>query len=408
MERQVVDPHYAVVVVGAGPAGATAANVLCLGGVRAVALIDRARFPRDKACGDGITGVAVDVMRELALDHLLAPHPLVRKVQITAPSGNQALLEPTDGERPLPRAYVIPRKIFDNYLTSAALDRGAADLTGHKLDRAERVDGRWLLELAGEAPARERRRITADFMIGADGALSRVRRVLGIALNTEKNTGIAIRAYGTLAASQTTQLRLDNIDGMIRPGYAWLFSIGPHHVNVGFGTQLDVYKAQSQHLRDVLKFYASYLGNGLHLDEESAQSAPLPHASQLPRLALPEQRAALIGDAASMINSLTGEGISYGMVAGLLLGRELADAIARGGDLGAAAVRYEHAFRKRFAAHFRGNLILRWIARPRPIAERMVAGYQRNTDCYRDAIDFMLSGTPTISLPRLLWRGLTS
>jgi flavin-dependent dehydrogenase len=373
-----------------------------------VALIDRARFPRDKACGDAITGVAVDVMRELALDHLLAQHPLVRKIQITSPSGNQAVLESTEGQRLVPRAYVIPRKVFDNYLTSAALDSGAADLTGHKLDRAERVAGRWLLELVGEAPARERRRITADFLIGADGAMSRVRRALGIALNTEKNTGIAIRAYGRLAAPQTTQLRLDNIDGMIRPGYAWLFSIGPHEVNVGFGTQLDVYKSQSRHLRDVLKFYASYLGNDFHLDEASAQTAPLPHASQLPRLALPEQRAALIGDAASMINSLTGEGISYGMVAGLLLGRELADAIARGGDLGAAAVRYERAFRNRFAAHFRGNLILSRIARPRPIGERMVASYRRNSECYRDAIDFMLSGTPTISLPRLLWRALRS
>jgi 2-polyprenyl-6-methoxyphenol hydroxylase-like FAD-dependent oxidoreductase len=103
-------------------------------GVRDIALIDRARFPRDKACGDAITGGAVDVMREIGLDHLLASHPPINKIVMSAPSGAQAIVEPIDTQRPLPPAHVIPRKVFDAYLATAALERGAVDLTGHQLE----------------------------------------------------------------------------------------------------------------------------------------------------------------------------------------------------------------------------------------------------------------------------------
>ncbi len=311
-------------MVAAGPAGASAANALCLGGVRDVALIDRARFPRDKVCGDGITEGAVDVLKEFDLGHLLAPHALISRVVVTAPSGAEAAMEPVVGEPPLRIAYVIPRKVFDAALVSAALLRGAADFTGFKLEKADRCDGRWSLELSGEPPGRPRRRITADFLIGADGGTSRVRRALGLALNSDAHTSIAIRAYARVTAPRKPLMQIDMINGIIWPGYAWIFDSGSQVVNVGLGTELVAYKAQKRRLPEVLASYLSQLGGDFDLYQASVHSAPLPRASRLPRLALPAQSAALIGDAASMINPLTGEGISYGMVAGLLLGRELA------------------------------------------------------------------------------------
>jgi flavin-dependent dehydrogenase len=201
-------------------------------------------------------------------------------------------------------------------------------------------------------------------------------------------------------------MQIDMIDGIIWPGYAWLFDSGSQIVNVGLGTELVAYKAQPRHLREALTSYLSQLGGGFDLDQASMQSAPLPLASKLPRLAHPAQSAALIGDAASMINPLTGEGISYGMVAGLLLGRELADAVRRGQDLGPAALRYENDFRARFSAHFRNNVALRGILRFRPLAERMVGSYRRDATYYRDALEFMLGFGNTVSAPRLFWRGL--
>ncbi len=253
---------------------------------------------------------------------------------------------------------------------------------------------------------RRRRRITADFLIGADGATSRVRRSLGLALNADKHTSIGIRAYAATTADHKPAIQLDMIDGIVRPGFAWQFFIDPRAVNVGIGIPLPSYKAQPQHLHDLLAFYRAHLGEGFIVDGATVQSAPLPLASQLPRLALPEQGAALLGDAASMINPLTGEGISYGMVAGLLLGRMLADAVNRGHPLGAAAIRYEQEFKARFGAHFRDNRLMTRVMRHRRLLERGIGSYRRDAALHRNALDFALGGERRISLARLLWRGL--
>jgi len=112
------EAHFTTAVVGARPAGASAANALCLGGVRDVALIDRARFPRDKVCGDGITEGAVDVLKEFDLGHLLAPHALISRVVVTAPSSAQAAMEQVAGERPLRLPMSSPAK-YSMRLSSA-------------------------------------------------------------------------------------------------------------------------------------------------------------------------------------------------------------------------------------------------------------------------------------------------
>ena len=338
--------------------------------------------------------------------------PFARAARLDQPRGRHSALWRTGcngarrGEPPLRIAYVIPRKVFDAALVSAALLRGAADFTGFKLEKADRCDGRWSLELSGEPPGRPRRRITADFLIGADGGTSRVRRALGLALNSDAHTSIAIRAYARVTAPRKPLMQIDMINGIIWPGYAWIFDSGSQVVNVGLGTELVAYKAQKPRLPEVLASYLSQLGGDFDLYQASVHSAPLPRASRLPRLALPAQSAALIGDAASMINPLTGEGISYGMVAGLLLGRELAEAVRQGQDLVPAALRYEKDFRARFSAHFRNNVALRGILRFRPLAERMVGSYRRDAAYYRDALEFMLGCGNTISAPRLFWRGL--
>ena len=144
--------------------------------------------------------------------------------------------------------------------------------------------------------------------------VSRVRRALGLALNSDAHTSIAIRAYARAAAPRKPLMQIDMIDGIIWPGYAWIFDSGSQIVNVGLGTELLAYKAQKRRLPEVLASYLSLLGEDFVFDQASVHSAPLPLASKLPPLAHPAQSAALIGNAASMINPLTGEGISYGML----------------------------------------------------------------------------------------------
>jgi len=395
-------------VIGGGPAGASAANAMCLRDVRDVALIDRAHFPREKACGDGITGRAIDVIQALELDQILTSYPSNKKLVMIAPSGVQAAIEATDTEPPLPPFYVIPRRVFDAYLVRAAVSRGCADLTGWNLEHAERRNDRWELDLSATGSKREQRRVSADFLIGADGAMSRVRRILGLALNSDAHTAIAIRAYATSSSPLTQQLRFDLIKEIHRPGYAWMFTIASQAGNVGVASMLLSYKLQTRHLRDLLDVYASYLGEDFTLDSASALSAILPLASQLPRLAIPERSAALVGDAASMINPVNFEGISYGMAAGLLLGSLLADAMARRSSLSEAAVLYEKEFRAQFAAHFRNSFLLSKIVRPQLFVERIVRACLRNRSFFRAYINLILSGKSKMSLVRLLLDGLVS
>ena len=141
--------------------------------------------------------------------------PFARAARLDQPRGCHSALWRTGcngarrGEPPLRIAYGIPREVFDAALVSAALLRGAADFTGFKLEKADRCDGRWSLELSGEPPGRPRRRITADFLIGADGGTSRVRRALGLALNSDAHTSIAIRAYARVTAPRKPLMQID-------------------------------------------------------------------------------------------------------------------------------------------------------------------------------------------------------
>jgi geranylgeranyl reductase family protein len=344
--------RHPVAIVGAGPAGASCAHALLLAGVNGVALIDKATFPRDKACGDGIGPGAVLVLRQLRLEHLLQFEAPIASFSVSGPSGVTASgpLPEIDGHKPA--GYVIPRRHFDARLVAAALDRGAHDWTGWSLVRAHYANRKWHLTVENTA-SRTRQEITACYLIGADGASSRVRRLLSVPPNSEEETATALRVYARAECARP-DLRLDFIASLL-PGYGWAFPLKDGQVNIGVGIDLPLYKARRLHLRELLRIYAARLGPGFDYDQRGGKSFILPYGSELPRLAHPECRAALVGDAGSMINPLSGEGIFYGMAAGRLLGEKLAGIILRSADAVRSLRDYESEFRARFAAHFAAN-----------------------------------------------------
>jgi geranylgeranyl reductase family protein len=358
--------HYSVAVVGGGPAGASCAISLLNSGASSVALIDKARFPRDKSCGDGIGPGAVLVMHRLGLGDRLKSHVPIRFFSVSAPSGLAIKGPlPTVGGK-VQVGYTIPRKKFDHYLAQAALERGAADLTGERVEQASFAAGRWVLRLK-RLESGDPHSITADVVVGADGARSKIRRALNVPMNSDVNTGIAVRLYARPRGVYFDALQIDLVKRLL-PGYGWLFPIGSDRANIGVGIDVANYKRQEAHLGRLLDDYRQRLADELDCDETSSLSSILPYASELPRLAHPEARAALIGDAGSMINPLTGEGIFYGMFAGELLGRLLAKA-ARRADAGgceSALAEYENRFRRRFERHFHLNWRLKqWAASER-------------------------------------------
>ena len=194
------DAYYSSAIVGAGPAGATCANALLLSGATSVVLIDKARFPRDKACGDGIGPGVLAILDELGLHDILGAHRRVTQMSMTSPLGSRMSLDATLLHRRSPLGYVIPRLIFDHALFAAALNRGSADMTGWTLETAAFADQRWQLTLSSSETG-ETRTIKADVLIGADGARSKVRRILTQRFSRDEHSSIAVRLYAKAEAA---------------------------------------------------------------------------------------------------------------------------------------------------------------------------------------------------------------
>ncbi|WP_166533505.1 geranylgeranyl reductase family protein [Blastococcus xanthinilyticus] len=314
--------HWDVVVVGAGPAGAAAALAARRARPEArVLVLDRAGFPRDKVCGDGIAPEALDVLGGLGLDPaaVTAGYPAVPRLRLRSPDG-------TTVERATRRpSHVIPRAVLDARLVAAAREAGA-ELRRHLVRRITvGPDG---VEVDGA--------VTAGVLIGADGAESVVRRAVGVPRNRPDQLAVALRGYAPVPAGQrdvqvilTTEQRW--------PAYAWSFPIGDGRANVGYG-ELTSGGATRAGLLEGL----DRLLPGVRAEELKAHRLPL--STGRPRQ--PDGRVLLAGDAASLINPLTGEGIFYAVLSGALAGA------AAGAGAGAGAA-YRRALARRLGRHLR-------------------------------------------------------
>ncbi len=338
---------FDLAIVGAGPAGSVCAcSALAESGNLRVALIDRELFPRDKSCGDAVRGDAIAVLGELGLKHVFSHLPRIERLQAGIPGNFGYLGKLIDFDQYC--YHIIERSFFDDSIYRGALDRGAHDLAGYSLvDAAFNKDSRlWTLTLADRSCSEHV--LQARGLVGADGASSRVRRIAGLDLNGEKHMAVGIRAYARAEGSDQGALRLDYLEHLI-PGYGWTFPLLDNKVNVGVYLDGRDYKSigmtLTQHLEDYIRYLA---GVGIVVENlRDVITYPLPLFQ--PELPLtPHRQIALIGDAAAMIDPLTGEGIHFGIWAGATLGRFAAEGLQKH-DLQAGMENYAEAFNRKFA-----------------------------------------------------------
>jgi geranylgeranyl reductase family protein len=333
--------HYDVAVIGAGPAGAAAAIAARRAGAR-VLLLDRADFPRDKPCGDGIAAEALDVLAGLGVTGVTDGYPPVARLRLVAPGGGAVA-------RALPRpAHTVPRKVFDARLVAAAAAAGA-DLRRHMV-RVVRDDG----------PVRLDDRFVADVVIGADGANSTVRRALGHPPNPDGHLAVAIRGYapsdGTEQHIVTTSARW--------PAYAWSFPVGDGTANVGYGEVLRGRPLSRAYLLDRLDHLLPGSGPG------GLRAHHLPLSTRRPPPG--RGRVLLAGDALSLINPFTGEGIFYAVLSGALAGAAAAAGPER------VAARYAHALRRRLGRHLRHSGFANRLTRRPAVVDAAVRAARRD------------------------------
>ncbi len=289
---------YDVAVLGAGPAGAAAAlsALRSRPGAR-VLLIDRQDFPRDKSCGDGIAPHALDELARLGAADVLLDRVPVRRLSLVSPLGSAAS---TVLHRP---DYVVPRQVFDARLVDAAVSRGAVFLR-HTVRRLDIRRDRVVIDGLHEARV----------VVGADGANGVVRRQLNVPRQDPITIAVAVRGYIPWQTSDPEQVIV--MDGRDWPAYAWRFDAGDGTSNVGFGMLLPSLQATPRG-KDALH------ERMVELLPEAAGAARL-RSHHLPlstgRPVQPAGRVLLAGDAASLVNPLTGEGIFYALLSGRLAG----------------------------------------------------------------------------------------
>jgi geranylgeranyl reductase family protein len=322
-------------VVGAGPAGSIAALVLARAGA-SVTLVDKARFPRDKACGDVVGPKGLQVLDDLGVGE---PAGLdVGDMVVVGPNGRQVVLPALDGRTYPGRARVVPRTVLDDALRTAALDAGALALGG----RADRplVDGDGEVEGFAVATARGEVEVRAGVVIGADGSTSHVAGVAGLVDPHRVLWGFAVRSYIVQDVALPAIVLWEPARFQAFPGYGWVFP-GPGGVaNVGLGIGT---LAQRRAGAGAVQALPAYLERLVRLGLiDRVPASPPPRLGGWLKMGMvgttpAAGRVLLVGDAAGLVNPLQGEGIAQAMTSG----RAAADAVL--GSPGTAARTYRRA-----------------------------------------------------------------
>jgi geranylgeranyl reductase family protein len=328
-----------LVIVGGGPAGSAAAITAARSGL-SVLLVDRATFPRDKCCGDGLTALALRLGEGLGLDPLLIlGWQTVEDLVIHPPGGRST-------RYPLPRgdglyAAVVPRMQYDAALLDLARSAGADVRDGHGLTGIN-VDGDVAtLEVEGLGTIR------ATTVVAADGMWSPTRKLLGLASSGYRGEWQAFRQYvadvGPAAADLHVWFELD-----LLPGYAWSFPLPGGRANVGFG----VLRGGQVAVGDTGRIWDGLMDRpairavlGDNARPEGRRSAwPIP--ARVDAAVLDHGPVLFVGDAASASDALTGEGIGQALQTGILA----AEAALAGGTAAEVASIYARSVRRDLVA----------------------------------------------------------
>lgn len=355
MASQILNPE--ILIIGAGPGGSVAAHALARLG-HDVLLIDAATFPRDKTCGDGLTPLAVKTLDELGVLPAVEGVGAVRidHTRIKGPFGVQATMRFADFHPDHPYALTLPRYTLDDTLRQHAVASGVEFMGGVRVDEIER---------AGDAITRVQASTSAgSLLIEARHVVIAVGANIGLL----KRTGFithkpriirAARAYYTNIPGGTPYYDF-YFDGQLLPGYGWVFPVGSNRANIGVGV-LPVFWSTNQSTRSLLPEFLQrrvadgLIGENIMLDG-AVKGYPL-------RIDFPSQRVAganwvVIGEAAGLVNPVTGEGIDLAMESALIAARTVHQTVRQQHPHHAA---YDRELWERFGPMFTGLRIFRDI-----------------------------------------------
>ena len=312
-----------VLILGAGPGGAATALFLAKAGI-ACTLVDKSVFPRDKVCGDALSGKVVEVLRKYDPDFVdklaLEPSHLGSWGVVFVAPNKQGLRVPFkqkfDKQTEQAPGFIARRTDFDNLLVEECRKKGQINLVeGCNLTSFEYREGRWWLSSEDG-----RQSFSAKLVIVADGAHSRfAKEVHGMRMEPKHHCA-GIRAYykGVEGMDEDNFIELHFLKDFL-PGYFWIFPLPNGYANVGVGMRTDKISARKINLKQemlrILQEHPDLKKRFQHAELEGpVVGYGLPLGSR--RREISGKGYLLVGDAASLIDPFTGEGIGNAVYSG--------------------------------------------------------------------------------------------
>ncbi|WP_029136206.1 geranylgeranyl reductase family protein [Nakamurella lactea] len=381
-----------VIVVGAGPAGSTAAVYLARSGLD-VMVLEKSTFPREKVCGDGLTPRGVKQLHQLGID--TSGDDWIRNRGLRVVGGGRTIELPWPTLADFPDfGLVRPRRDFDDMLAGMAVKAGArlrtaTTVTGPVLDeKSGRITGVRAKTESGEQT------FSAPLVIAADGVSARVALGMGIDKRDDRPLGVAVRRYYTSPRTNDDHLeshlelwdRSDPDDPKLLPGYGWIFGLGDGTVNVGLG-MLNSSKAFGKtNYRTLLRTWLDGTPQEWGLREENAiggiGGAALPMGfNRTPHY---DRGLLLIGDAGGVVNPFNGEGIAYAMESAAIAADAVLQATGRSGAAREAALHgYSSAMKAHLGTYYRlGTIFSTLIGNPKVMRAATTLGLPRKRLMY--------------------------
>ncbi len=341
-----------VLVVGGGPGGASAAFWLARNGID-VTLVEKKHYPREKACGDGLTPRAVRQLVDMGFDF---DRPDVHRVVGLRSYAGDVMLE-----MPWPEHSIYPnwgatlrRADLDGRVAALAEAEGATVLQG--VEAVAVVDDGDLVSVELRRQGEETEVVTPDYVVVADGSLSRFGRHLGTHRRRDYPFGLAVRGYWESPNSTDgyieSQLDIRDREGRAMPGYGWVFPMGDGTINVGAGLVSTFKGWKDINTSRILDAYLAELPEHWQTDVDPIArpiGGKLPMAFSVgPKTG---RNWVLVGDAAGAVNPFNGEGIDYAYETGRLAAGVISEALATGDS--AMLATYDGALDDEYAAYHR-------------------------------------------------------
>lgn len=391
-------PVYDVIVVGGGPAGSVMAWSLARAGI-SVLLLERAKFPREKVCGDFIEPRGLKILDQLGCLQLLeqaSPLPTTHVAMFLQSSCAYRGPIPFYGQDPglPPHGYIIPRDILDNSILRCAEKAGAV-IREESVVKSVTTAQNGVLIVAQHGS--EQITYKANLVVGADGVNSIVARSAGLLEHDPRYIAVSQRGYIEGLKGKAGEAAFF-FDQDLFPGYGWLFPMSGGTANIGVGI---LSEAQQRHRINIPQLYEGFVAS---LRESSAEYSairvtgrPLGGIVKTYGGAGPNHfdGGILIGDAGCFVDPMTGEGISPAMESALIGSSVIADALEQGRFDKSFLAAYEKSFRAYFDPAWNYVDLCACLMRNRYLGDSWLKAVARGCEIAQGDIEFARIGGST-------------